>query len=70
VQNIIGDIAAEGEYRALTALYNGQTRSNATMAQANITKREGKAGVYSALMKGGSTMLNSPSGLDWLEKYG
>jgi hypothetical protein len=70
VMNTIGDLEAEGEYRALTSLFNGEQRARSQTMQANIARSEGRAGSVSALMQGGATLLNNGMVTDWLEKYG
>lgn len=42
VENILTGIAAEGEYRAMTALYEGTTRSNALRYGARTARYEGR----------------------------
>lgn len=53
VQNIVGNIAGEGEYRALTALYQGEESARNLQTTANIKDYEGEqaqqAGQYKAL---------------------
>jgi hypothetical protein len=70
VMNTIGDLEAEGEYRALTSLFNGEQRARSQTMQANIARSEGKAGSVMSLMRGGATLLNNGMVTDWLEKYG
>lgn len=64
VMNTIADIAGEGEYRALTALYRGEDRARTLETDASLKRMTGssvaKAGRYeagSSLLQGGSTLL-------------
>lgn len=56
--NIISDIDAEGEYGALTALYQGEEVARGNIAQAGATRYGGKVakkqGYYDAIGTGGS----------------
>lgn len=69
VQNLMADIAGEGEYRALAALFDGSDRAAGLRDQANVKRWEVKqartagyiGGISSALSSGGSAMF---------EKYG
>ncbi len=65
VINTIADIQAEGEYRALTALYNGETQAQSYEAQAAARRKEAKrakrAGAISAaatILEGGSSIAS------------
>lgn len=84
VVNLDADIAAAGEYGALTAMYEGETRASGMEYGAKIARKEGKAarlaGYVGAASKavssyfggagggGGSTLLSGAS--SWYEKYG
>lgn len=59
VLDIMGDIDAEGEYRALTALYEGEERARGRQTQANLRRYEGKAAKRAGNMQAMSTVLSS-----------
>lgn len=68
VVNIAGDIAAESEYRALSALFEGNDRA-AGLRFAGDTKRwEGSQARTAGFIKGATTVMNQTPGL--FEKYG
>jgi hypothetical protein len=63
IEKIISDIAGEGEYRALSALYSGDEQADSLKAQAKARRKEAKnvktAGLISAagtLLEGGSSI--------------
>jgi hypothetical protein len=63
IEKIISDIAGEGEYRALSALYSGDEQADSLKAQARARRKEAKnvktAGLISAagtLLEGGSSI--------------
>ena len=65
IETIISDIAGEGEYRALTALYNGEEQASSLEMQAKARRKEAKnaktAGLISALgtiLEGGSSIAS------------
>lgn len=68
VQNIIADLAGEGEYGALTALYEGEERALGMEDTATATQREGRAKRTAGYLQGASTLLSGASSLS--EKYG
>lgn len=68
VVKTIGDIAGEGEYRRLTALYNGEQQATGQEAQANAAVSQGKAYQQAANLKSVSTVLNY--GSSYYQKYG
>jgi propanediol dehydratase small subunit len=41
--NIMGDLAADAEFNALTALYEGDTEAKGLRAQASVAKKRGRA---------------------------
>lgn len=68
VVNTLADIEAEGEYRALMALYNGEQEARGLERAAQAKSREGTAALFAGVAGGGSTLLSG--GVDWYEKYG
>lgn len=68
VVNNIANIAGEAEYRALTALYNGDEEAAGMEAQAAANRRGAKATKTAGLLKAGSTILSAGSSL--FGKYG
>lgn len=74
---IEGEIAAEGTYRALSAVWAGDERAAGLNTQAQARRIEGKnakrASFFRAASAGASGLGNfaaSPSGMSLLEKYG
>lgn len=68
VANILGDIEAEGEYRALSALYSGDTDAALSRYAAGASRREGRARRLSSYYDASSTILGGVG--DFYEKYG
>lgn len=68
VLNIMGDIAGQGEYNALTELYNGQSQADYLRSEANARIREGKIAQSAAKTNAFSTVLSGASSL--YDKYG
>lgn len=68
VTSIIGNIQGEGEYRALTALANGDVQASGLEAQARAVRNMGSAQRTAANMSSVSTVLNGASSF-W-NKYG
>lgn len=68
VTNILADIGTEGEYRSLTALYNGDETALALRRQALAVKKAGKAAMQSAVLGAASGGLSFGSSM--YEKYG
>ena len=68
VQNILGDIEDEGEFRALSALYSGDSDEALARLAAGSTRREGRAARRGAYLNAGSTILGGAS--DFYSKYG
>lgn len=58
VVNIVGDIAKEGEYRALTALYNGNDEARSLRIQAGLTKMQGQQAKQASRVEAVSTILS------------
>lgn len=68
VVKTIADIATEGEYRALSALWEGNERAIGLEKQAKATQAEGRVRRNLGLLGAGSTLLTG--GVDWFDKYG
>lgn len=64
---LAGDIEAEGEYRALTALWEGNEAAKGRRAQAAASRFEGKSAKKAGYLKAGRTILGGGSSL--YEKY-
>jgi len=58
-QNVLSDIKNEGEYRALTDLYEGRDAAASSRAQAEASLFEGKYAKQSSRYKAGGTILGS-----------
>jgi hypothetical protein len=67
VVDIIGNIQGEGEYRALTELYQGQDRATSLRARASGLRREASAERTSGWLSGISTVLSG--GSSFYDKY-
>lgn len=68
VVNTIGDIAGEGEYRALTSLYEGNSRANAYLNDAVAANAKGQDASTGAVVSGLSSIASQGSSL--YDKYG
>jgi uncharacterized low-complexity protein len=68
VTNIIGDIEGEGEYRALTALYQGEDRARTLETDAALRRFEGRQARKSGMFDAAGTIFAGGSKL--LERYG
>lgn len=68
VVNIEGDIAGQGEYNALSALYEGQESQRTGDANAALTRYEGKQAKTAGFINAGSTLLKG--GVSLYDKYG
>ncbi len=66
--NIIGDIHAEGEYRALTALFNGEERARGLETESAVTRYEGKAARRAGNVKAIGSIFDTGSSL--FSRYG
>ncbi len=64
----IGDIAAEGEYRALASLYEGEEGALGLEAQAGAARTSGKNAMGAATFDAAGTLLKG--GTTMMEKYG
>jgi len=63
VVNLLADIEGEGEYRALTALYNGEEEARGLEGQAKARRKEAKNVKRASYFKAASTILSSASGM-------
>lgn len=68
VENIIGDIGAEGEYQKLSTLYSGQTDADLATYAAGAARREGAAAQRASRYRAANTAFSGAS--DWYSKYG
>ena len=68
VLKIVGDIAAEGEYRSLVALYEGKERSRQLKNQADVTRYEGRMAKRAGNVAALTTVLSGGTSL--FDKYG
>lgn len=69
VMNITGDVAAQGEYNALSALFGGEERARGAQLQATATRMEGKQ-AKKAGMIGGLGTIAGGVGTTLFAKYG
>ena len=74
VSNILSGISAEGEYRALTDLYQGQVTAQGLQYGADARIKEGKAARNAGYLKAAATVLSGAGGeggaLSMFDKYG
>lgn len=68
VVNTIADVQAEGEYRALMALRDGEDTARGYETAARARSNEGQATLLSGLTQGATTAFEGYT--DWFEKYG
>lgn len=68
MEDLTADIASEGEYRALSRLYEGESAAQGMEAQAEGAIYEGKAKKKASQLSAAGTLLSSGSTL--LQKYG
>jgi hypothetical protein len=68
VLDLASDIAGEGEYRALTSIYEGEEQARGLEMGADAARMRGRTARDAAGVKSVSTMLSSGSSL--YEKYG
>lgn len=66
--DVISDIKAEGDYRVLSALYEGDTDAQLSNFAADATRRTGAARARGSYMNAGSTILGGAS--NFYTKYG
>lgn len=63
IVNLLAGIEGEGEYRALTALYEGEESARGMEAEAAARRRGAKSTKTAGLIKAGSTILSAGSSL-------
>lgn len=63
ILNLQGNTAAEGDYQAKTALYEGDTKAAGLLDQASIDRSEARQARMAGFIKAGSTMLTGLSGM-------
>lgn len=66
--NIIGDIKAEGKYRSLVALFEGEDAAQKLELQAQVRREEGRAARRAANLNAFSSVLSSAGSL--ASRYG
>lgn len=68
VVNILAGIEGEGEYRALTALYNGEETARGMEAQAGANRRSASSVKKAGLLGAAGTVLSTGASL--FDRYG
>lgn len=68
VAKIMGDIAGEGEYRALTRLWEGEESAKGLETQAAAARMQGKSAKKQAMFKAAGTLASGAG--SWYDKYG
>lgn len=66
-QDILSGITGEGDYQAMTALYNGQYASAGSQYGADVATAEGSAAKTASTYKGASNLLSGASSI--YDKY-
>lgn len=69
VMNLAADLAGEGEYRALTALFEGESRARGMEGQARAKRYEGGQARKAGMLKAATTVFSAGS-KSMLDKYG
>lgn len=68
VMNLLADLEGEGEYRALTSLYEGEEQGRSLEAQADARRKEAKNAKRAGWMQGIGTILGA--GTSMADRYG
>lgn len=68
VVNLIGGIAGEGEFQALSALYTGEESARGQEFAGKIARKEGSSAKTASYFKAAGTLLSGAS--SWADKYG
>lgn len=68
VVNIIGGIAGEGEFQALSSLYTGEESARGKEFAGSIARKEGRTAKSASYFKAAGTVLSGAS--SWGGKYG
>ncbi len=68
VVNLMAGISGEGEYRALSALYDGETSAQSKEAQAESDRRQAKAVKTAGALKAAGSIISAGSSL--FDRYG
>lgn len=63
VVNLIANMEGEGEYRALTALYNGETEARSKEDQAAANRRGAKTAKTVGMLKAASSIIGAGSSM-------
>lgn len=70
VINTLADVSAEGEYAALTRMYEGEDAAIGMEATARARKREGRAARTVGYLRAASSVLTGGGDNSMLAKYG
>lgn len=68
IMNLMADMEGEGEYRALAALYEGETAARAQEEQAKANRRAASRAKTAAAVKASSSILGA--GLSLFDRFG
>lgn len=68
VVNLSNQIDAEGEYAALTAMYEGEDTARSREFAATVARKQGSSAATAGYLKAGGTLLSGAS--SWYDKYG
>lgn len=69
VVNLLANIEGEGEYRALTALYNGDQRALGLEGEAKARRKEAKNVKTAGLINAASTLIGAASSKSMYDRY-
>lgn len=65
VMNLMGQVAATGDFNARSALYEGEARGRGLEDQAAIERMQAKQAKLAGFINAGSTILGGLSSVDW-----
>lgn len=68
IVNLSNQIDTQGEYGALTAMYEGESAARGEEFAAQVARKTGSAAQTASYLKAGSTLLSGAS--SWYDKYG
>jgi len=64
VTKLMQDVAAEGDYQARTALYEGETKGRFLEAQAKLDRMQARQAMFAGFIDAGSSVISGFSGFD------
>src|SRR5688572_16098433 len=76
VADIIGDIAGEGQYRSMLAIYEGEEKARALRGRGEAVRREGRSRQTASIINAGKSLFEKyggasrPGDIDWGKESG